>query len=127
MGMLDRAKAETLLTGRCKDSRKVGNNTYLLRRGTDIALRLHTTDVVTMHDDGTVTLDSDGWLTVTTKDRMNYVDGIRVFSDRGRWFVMLLESGRWPKHEDGGVFPYFDGMRIDLNKRTVVNVEEENH
>lgn len=59
------------LTGRCRERRKVANNTYAERRGDDIALRLHQTDVVTFHPDGSITLNTGGWYTVTTKDRMN--------------------------------------------------------
>jgi len=57
--------------GRTRDRAKVGNNTYAHRRGDDVAIQLHATDVATFHPDGTITLDSGGWLTVTTKARMN--------------------------------------------------------
>lgn len=60
------------LQGRNRESRKVGNNTYLKRRGDDtIAVRLHDTDVVTYHRNGDIVLDTGGWMTVTTKDRIN--------------------------------------------------------
>ena len=82
---------DTKLQGRCKDSRKVGNNTYLIRRGEgycrhadtgkplpgtivpedDIAVRLHYTDVVTFKCDGDIVLSSGGFHTRTTKDRIN--------------------------------------------------------
>jgi len=85
--------------------RKVTNNTYLERRDGDrIALRLHAIDVLTFAPDGTVTLDTGGWRTVTTKDRINYLDGIRVYSDRGRWFVTIPELRE--------TLPYFDGIRL---------------
>lgn len=98
---------ETLAT---RDRKKVTHNTYLERRAPDvIALRLHATDVVTFYADGRIVLDSGGWLTVTTKDRMNYADGIRVSSQRGRWYV------------NGA--PYFDGMVIVADPFTILNVE----
>lgn len=69
-----------------RDSRKVGNNTYLKRRGNEtIALRLHATDIVTWHSDGRTVLDSGGWLTVTTKARMNEWAPVRIYSVLGRW------------------------------------------
>ena len=64
-------EAKKLCTGRCKDGRKLCNNTYLERRGDDFAVKLHWTDVVTIHKDGSYTLDSNGWHSVTTKERIN--------------------------------------------------------
>src|SRR5665213_3455922 len=88
--------ANAKLTGRCKDSRKVANHTYLKRRGEDIALQLHQTDVVTMHPDGSITLDSGGWRTLTTKARIN--DHYNYISQR---------KGIWYLH-DGSL--YYDGV-----------------
>lgn len=86
-----------------RDSRKVGNNTYLQRRDADtLAVRLHATDVVTYRRDGSVTLNSGGWLTVTTKDRLNtWAPVPRVSSVRGRWFV--------------GDVAYFDGITFNAS------------
>lgn len=68
--MTQYAQADKLLTGRNHESRKVGNNTYLQRRGDDIAVMLHATDIVTFHPDGTFTLNTGGWHTPTTLDRL---------------------------------------------------------
>ena len=89
------ADLDAKLTGRCSQSRKVANNTYLQRRGDDIAVRLHNTDVVTFHADGTATLSTGGWFTVTTKARINdYLPGgIALSSVRGRWFLTV--SMKW--------------------------------
>ena len=35
------------LSGRCKNSRKIANNTYLKRRDKNIAILLHKTDIAT--------------------------------------------------------------------------------
>lgn len=78
------------LTGRCRERRKVGNNTYAERRGDRIAIRLHSTDVVTFLPDGSIMLNTGGWYSVTTKDRMNsYLPG-------GVWDADWCELGNGP-------------------------------
>ena len=106
-------KADAQLQGRCKIQRKVANNTYLIRRGDDIALVLHATDVVTLHPDGSVTLNSGGWHTVTTKDRIGQYH--RVSARQGVWYM-----------QDGTLF--YDGVTIDpdgnvLSPRPVTDYE----
>lgn len=91
---------------RSRESRKIANNTYLVRRDPEtIAVKLHATDVVTYHSDGTVTLRSGGYETVTTKDRLNHFgpDGIRVYSDKRVWYVFSGDDRT----------PFVDGMRFD--------------
>lgn len=84
-----------------RDSRKLGNNTYLERRGVDIAVRLHSTDIVTFHPDGSATLNSGGWQTVTTKDRINAFSEARLYQKSGIWYVSSAL--------------YHDGMKIDAD------------
>jgi len=100
-------EANTQLTGRCAQRRKVANNTWLERRGGDIAVRLHDTDVVTYHDDGAITLDTGRWFTVTTKDRMNTFSPFQVWSEKGEWFA---EHPGY--HAPGAIVkaPFRDGM-----------------
>jgi hypothetical protein len=86
------------LTGRNKDRRKLTHNTYVERRGDDIAIRLHETDVLTFRPDGSVSYDTGGWFTVTTKDRMNRYGPTHISSRQGRWFA-------WGT-------PYVDGMTV---------------
>jgi hypothetical protein len=71
------------------ERRKIANNTYAERRGDDIAVRLHATDILTYHPDETVTFDTGGWFTVTTKARFNdYApSGVRFYSVKGVWYV----------------------------------------
>ncbi len=109
------ADLDAKLTGRCSQSRKVANNTYAERRGDDIAIRLHATDVVTFHRDGTITLNTGGWVTVTTKARINdYLPGgLALRSVKGRWYLHYFA--------DGFETPYADGIRIDLDTLTVVS------
>ncbi len=87
---MDYQTASEKLVGRCARSRKLENNTYLERRSlSEIAVRLHSTDVVTFHGDGRVVLNFGGWTTVTTKDRINrYMpSGRHIWSERGQWLL----------------------------------------
>jgi hypothetical protein len=87
-------EADTVLTGRCHERRKVANNTWLERRPNgDIGVRLHETDVVTYSPDGSITLDTGGWFTVTTKARINEFTPFVVGSNRGEWYVCT--PGDW--------------------------------
>lgn len=100
------------------ESRKLANNTYLERRDGDaIAVRLHSTDIITLHApaNGTelVTLDSGGWLTMTTKGRMHdYAPGVGIESDRGVWQVVIRDEDVYYL---GTVYPFADGFTYDLS------------
>lgn len=90
-----------------RESRKLGNNTYLQRRPDgSIAVKLHATDVLTFHSDGRTVYNSGGWRTVTTKERMNAHGGaLRLFTERGVWFACY--PGLWDKR-----FVYADGLTV---------------
>ena len=82
-----------------RESKKVGNNTYLVRISPEtIGVRLHGTVVVQIHSDGTYTLDSGGWRTVTTKARINDFSPVKVSQKKYDWFV--------------GDEPFHDGIRV---------------
>lgn len=106
------ADAEAILKGR--DTRKLGNNTYLERRGDGIAIRLHRTDVVTFNADGSVTFDSGGWRTVTTKSRMGMVTGISVYQRDFKWYVIVAKPDADGLRYDWDEPPieYFDGVTV---------------
>jgi len=114
-------EADTVLTGRCKDRRKVANNTWLERRDDgSIGVRLHDTDVVTYHPDESITLNTGGWFTVTTKDRMNTFSPFGISSVKGEWQVALrnpdYDSSRYDPDTNpywGLTVPYRDHMRWD--------------
>jgi hypothetical protein len=62
------------LQGRCRESRKVANNTYLKRdhyKLKDIAVHLHSTDILIFHPNGDIWINTGGWDTPTTRDRIN--------------------------------------------------------
>lgn len=84
---LERA-LECIQGGRDKRSRPVDNNTHVhLTDDGSAAIKLHATDVVTYLPDGGVRLNTGGWRTVTTKDRINKFAPVRVWSDKGVWYV----------------------------------------
>lgn len=86
-----------------RESRKLANNTYLVRLDAEtIAVRFHSTNVLTFDRDS-VTMRDGGWLSMSTKDRLGYAHGLRVWADRGTWIVGNgIETVR-----------YFDGIRFD--------------
>jgi len=81
--------ANSQLTGRCKESRKLANNTYLRRRENGIAVQLHSTDILLFAPNGNVRVNTGGWNTVTTKDRISrYIPRPwHVWSESGYMFI----------------------------------------
>lgn len=57
-----------VLNGRV--SRKIGNNTYLRRSEDTVAVRYHSTDIVTFDQFGSIRLDTGSWHTRSTYARM---------------------------------------------------------
>jgi len=102
------------------DRRKVGNNTYLERRGEAIAVKLHATDVVLIERDDSATLHDGGWQTVTTKERMSTYGPLQVGSDRGVWYLY-----RWDAQTSQlvTVGRYFDGVIISADN-VILNPED---
>ena len=80
-------EASAILTGRNKDSKKLANNTYLLRGDNCFMIRLHQTDIITINSDDTYTLNSGGWLSMTTKSRMNEFSPARISQNKGVWYL----------------------------------------
>lgn len=84
-----------------RQSRKIGNNTYLqVRDDSTIAVKYHETDIVTYRSDSSITLDSDGWQTYTTKERMHRYTPFRVSQSQSEWTVTT----------DCGEYAYADGI-----------------
>jgi hypothetical protein len=61
-------------------SRRLAHNTWVVRRGAGIAIRLYATDILTYYPDGTFKANTGGYSTLTTMRRMNQ------FGPRGWWF-----------------------------------------
>jgi hypothetical protein len=101
MMIMDFSTASATLKKR--ESKKIGNNTYLVRISPEtIGVRLHNTVVVRIHSDGTYTLNSGGWRTVTTKDRINAYSPVRVSQRKHEWYV-----------GDENI-PFHDGIRVKV-------------
>lgn len=103
---MDYTKADSMLQGRNHSSRKIGNNTYLIRHDSFIAIKLHNTEIIKYYPDNRIILDTEGWTTVTTKARMNeYLDKVSIWQERSVWYIS--NRGEWTKRT-----AYYDGMEI---------------
>lgn len=90
----------TKLTGRNSQSRKLANNTTLLRIDpSTIAVKLHSTNIITFHANGRIVFDSGGWKTPTTKERMNSCSPARVSQSQGTWEIAI--DGKSANFADG--------------------------
>lgn len=91
-----------------RGSRKIGNNTYLQRSGENIAVRLHSTEILTFKPSGEAVVNTGGWKTVTTKARLNeYLPcQLGIGQTRGQWY--WLKGG-----ERLGVFSDGDTITAD--------------
>jgi len=93
-------EAKEMLKGR--NSKKIGNNTYLVDLENRIVVRLHDTNVVTFYEDGKVKLNSGGWQTVTTKDRMNKYLPVpwKVFQEKFEWYLWNWKTKEKREYQD---------------------------
>ncbi len=113
MSVRSLSEALDVLDGR--ESRKVANNTKLLRfdtvNGPLVKVVLHDTAVVTYLPTGLIKLDSGGWLTHTTMERVNDFTpaDLRVWSDKGRWTVGTGLT--WDPIRDTS-WPFTDGVIV---------------
>lgn len=120
--------ADSKLQGRCQQSRKLANNTYLQRRnlyenGKDaIAVRLHDTDVLTLHPNGKITVSTGGWDTPTTRDRINsYLPKPwAVYGERG---ATILSNHRWieVRRKNGSEWVRRGTAEVLLHNSAVIN------
>lgn len=129
-------EANAQLQGRCFQSRKLGNNTYLIRDGEQLHVKLHATHILTFYPNGDIRLNTGGWNTVTTRARMNEYLPLpwRVGTDSktfGYELVLyragmpvaladqftLLESGIIPKEEQEKLAQCCERTREAINRR----------
>src|SRR3990167_8279765 len=98
---------ERLQTARDTTAGKpVANNTRLIPRGSDIAVRFHETDVVTIHKNGGYTLNNGGWGSMTTAARINEYAPAGLRSDRGIWvYTGATHFAAVPFKDGAGIAP----------------------
>lgn len=111
------AALDLKLQGRNHESRKLANHTYLERRGENIAVRLHQTDILIFSPDGAIEYNTGGWKTSTTKERMNSFGSLNLWTERGVWYI----GKGWSK--EGKRVVYADGMKV-MPDGTVVGAGE---
>lgn len=86
-------------------SRPIGNNTRVLWSGYEddegsprpIAIRYHSTNIITFFADGSITLANNGWDTVTTLQRLRQHSPARIEKRTGEWFIAFEHDPRDPK------------------------------
>ncbi len=112
---MDYQSAAAQLTGRCKDSRRLENNTYLERHdeapGEDaFGVRLHNTTILLFLADGSMELNLGGYNTVTTRDRLNrYLPcPWHVFSERGTCILSNRQYCATREQDENGCTIYQD-------------------
>lgn len=88
-----------------RESKKLGNNTYVERRDNDIAIRLWDTDIITINVVDVITINVRGYTTMTTKSRLN--DMLRC-----RGVHISQAKNQWTIHGSNGEFPYQNGTEI---------------
>ena len=70
-----------------RSSKKLANNTYLLKDGVNFVIRLHETNIVTITPKNHYILNNGGWQTMTTKDRMNRYLPCNIWQEKGLWYL----------------------------------------
>ncbi len=90
-----------------RDSKKIGNNTYLIKLRVNqepdgevlgVAIKYHKTKVVSIYADGHIYINTGGWSTVTTQKRINNaLAGLFPFSYGHRPYLTI-------KRKDGDTF-----------------------
>ena len=115
-------EANEKLVGRNKESKKIDNNTYLQRRGEDIAVKLHKTDIITFKADGDIVLNTEGWITVTTKDRLNKFLPTGYFISQNNKIWYLNKDNSLKGFE---TFAYADGITIHNKNENFTGISGE--
>lgn len=84
------------MVGRCKDRRKMANNTYCYRKPVSefpeedvFEIVLHSTTILRYDGYGNIEINAGGWQTTTTQRRINeYLPcGWHVYSYKGCWYL----------------------------------------
>lgn len=99
-GTLSYFKCQSILKSR--PSCPLGHNTSLTREGDVIYVVYHRTRILAYRLDGSIIADCNGFRTNTTKDRLNYLAGVRVWQKNYVWYV------------GPGKFEFYDGVNLGV-------------
>lgn len=88
-----------------RESKKMGNNTYLHLIPGGYALRLHQTDIIEYYP-GYCILKTGGWFTNTTKDRLNKYSPVFIHTKNSIWYI--------GDYNDNTIL-YYDRIKIDYS------------
>ena len=88
-----------------KQQKKLRRNTYLIRKGNDIVVRYHETDIVTIHPNDTYTIRNGGWTTTSTKERINEYSPMNIYQRNHAWYF----------NERYKQILFVDGMMVDCH------------
>ena len=103
-----------LLQGRNKESKKLGNNTYLKRRGDNIAVLFHETDIITYHENGHISFNTGGWYSKTTKERINEFSPVYIYQDKSIWYVCTDQG---TDKAESSIF--YDGVTVNSKGKVI--------
>lgn len=117
--------------GAMMESRKVGANTWLKRRaGNNIAVKLHSTDILTYYPDNRVIVNAASWYTVTTSQRMNaFLGWGTIHSYRNNWAISVLirlwDEGKYEWNKKAtfveATIPFENGVAINARTHELVH------
>lgn len=113
VGVLTYEEAKALW-GKKKKDVKVGNNTYLVKTSKGYGIKHFNTVVIEILPHDLYVLDNGGYYTPTTKTRYDALSPVRIFSDKGQWYISKPTSG-W----GGKKVPFEEGMIVDKNGEVV--------
>lgn len=106
-----------------KDRKKLCNHTYLVRRGVEgtveVAIQLHSTDVITFKPNGDTVLCTGGWNSNTTWDRINSFQKYGAWSRRGERVVQGSDGLEYLFNFNSGF--YYRGHSITINAKGIPN------
>lgn len=77
---------EALAVLKNRATKKLARNTYLVRDGKTVHVRLHASNVVSYLPSGAVRVSSGGYRTRTTKDRINSYSPANISQVNGSWY-----------------------------------------
>ena len=118
--MLDYDEAARLFEKRRSGTKKVGNNTYLWRDGECFVMTLYGRRIASFYRHYVI-LDNCGWPTLTTKDRLNWCRGVRVYSLDGNWFIDTALHQGPPGRSKLNRAVFYNKMIVDQNSGEILS------